>query len=196
MYKALAPLTLVAALALAPISLHADSFMTGQFSIDGTVTNTVTTAGITELFFDGSTLKTGTGTQTGSFSSLLTDGEAFSAGSSIIVPYNPYVPNSAFFTIGSLSVVVNSLIEDTEIINGQTVLGFSGMASLSAPGFANTEANFTFSTQDSGPVTFSATAIADAPPTVPEPSSLALLGTGAFGLAGVLSRKLRRATLN
>jgi PEP-CTERM motif len=195
MHKALASLTLVAALALAPISLHADSIMTGQFSIEGTVTNTVTD-GTTELVFDGPTLKTGTGTQTGSFSSLLTDGEAFSAGSSTIVPYNPYVPNSAFFTIGSLSVVVESLMEDTEIINGQTVLGFSGMANLSAAGFADTQAIFTFSTQDSGPVTFSATAIADAPPAVPEPSSLVLFGTGAFGLAGVLSRKLRRATLN
>ena len=195
MHKALAPLTLVAALALAPISLHADSIMTGQFSIDGTVTNTVI-GGTTELVFDGPTLKTGTGTQTGSFSSLLTDGEGFSAGSSMIVPYNPYVPNSAFFTIGSLSVVVESLVENSEIINGQTVMGFSGMASLSAAGFANTQANFTFSTQDSGPVTFSATALADAPPAVPEPSSLALFGTGAFGLAGVLSRKLRRAALD
>ena len=195
MHKALASLTLVAALALAPISLHADSIMTGQFSIDGTVTNTVT-GGITELVFDGPTLKTGTGTQTGSFSSLLTDGESFSAGSSMIVPYNPYVPNSAFFTIGSLSVIVESLMEDTEIINGQTVLGFSGMANLSAAGFSDTQAIFTFSTQDSGPVTFSATAIADAPPAVPEPSSLALFGTGAFGIAGVLSRKLRRAALD
>jgi hypothetical protein len=194
MHKALASLSLVAALTLAPTALHADS-MTGQFSIEGTVTNMVTSSG-PELVFDGPTLRTGTGTQTGTFASLLSDNETFSAGSASVVPYNPYTPGSAFFTIGALSVVVESLMEDTEIINGQTVLGFSGMAELSAAGYTNTEANFTFSTQDSGPVTFSATAIADAPPTVPEPSSLALFGTGAFSLAGLLSRKLRRtATL-
>jgi hypothetical protein len=190
MQKALASLSLVAALALAPTALHADS-MTGQFSIDGTVTNMVTNSGA-ELVFEGTTLKTGAGTQTGTFASLLSDNETFSVGSASVVPYNPYTPGSAFFTIGPLSVAVESLMEDTEIINGQTVLGFSGMASLSAAGYTTTQANFTFSTQDSGPVTFSATAIADAPSTVPEPSSLALFGTGAFSVAGFLSRKLRR----
>lgn len=84
------------------------------------------------------------------------------------------------------------------MINGQSVRAFSSNGTLAAAGYAITPAIFTFSTQDSttDPVTFSATAIAapSASP-IPEPSSLALLGTGAFGLAGVLSRKLRRTAV-
>ena len=182
MHKVLSSLALVAALAV-PSALHA-SMMTGQFSIQGSVTNDPTTH---VLSFIPSTIETGYGTQTGTFATLLTNNEHVSAGTPTIA-YDPYVAGSSWFTIGSLTATIDSLTESTSIIGGHTVYGFSGMGTLAAAGYDTTPGNFTFSTQDSGTVTFSATA-ATSP--VPEPSTLALFGTGVFGLAGLVSRKFR-----
>ncbi|MEO8736371.1 MAG: PEP-CTERM sorting domain-containing protein [Edaphobacter sp.] len=185
MYKLLSSLALVAAFAM-PGALHA-STMSGQFSIQGTVTNDPTTH---TLSFLPPTIETGFGTQTGTFATLLTDNEHVPAGTATIA-YGPYVPGSGFFMVGPLSAVIQSLSESTSIIGGHTVYGFYGVADFSAAGYDPTSGSFTFSTQDSGPVTFSATAVMTGASQVPEPSSLALLGTGAFGLAGIVSRKLR-----
>lgn len=184
MYKLLSSLALVAALA-APAANA--SMMSGQFSIQGTVTNNPTTH---TLSFAGPSIETGYGTQTGTFQTLLTDNEHVPTGTATIV-YGPYVPGSSFFTVGPLTAVIESLTESMSMPDGHTVYGFSGTANFSAAGYDTTPGSFTFSTQDSGPVTFSATAITTGTPAVPEPSSLALFGTGAFGLAGIVSRKLR-----
>jgi hypothetical protein len=181
MQRLFASLTVVAATLLAPIALHADTLMTGQFVITGTVTNVGTT-----LMFDPTTLRTGIGTQTGSFTTLLNDNEGFSGGTQNIT-YNPYTPDSAFFTIGELTIVLDTLNETTV---GST-LNFSGVANLAAAGFLDTLANYSFSTAASGPSTFTATTIVPTAPSVPEPSSLALFGTGALGLAGFAATKFR-----
>lgn len=184
MFKLLSSLAVVATLAIAPSALHA-TMMSGQFSIQGTVT-TDNVAHV--LTFDPTTIETGFGTQTGSFATLLTDGEHATSGTPTIA-YDPYVAGTSFFGIGPLTAVIDTLTESTSIISGHTVYGFSGTGMLSAAGFDTTPGSFTFSTQDSGPVTFSATVLSTSP--VPEPSTLALFGTGAFGLAGLVSRKLR-----
>lgn len=181
MQRLFASLTLVAVLVLAPIALHADTLMTGQFVITGTVQNVGTT-----LTFDPVTLRTGIGTQTGTFATLLNDNEGFSGGTQTI-NYNPYTPDSAFFFIGPLTITLDTLNETTI---GST-LDFSGVATLAASGFTNTLANYSFTTLASGPSTFTATAIVPTAPSVPEPSSLALFGTGAFGLAAFAARKFR-----
>lgn len=183
MRKLLSSLALVAALVV-PSAAHADSFMTGQFSIQGTVANVGHT-----LNFNPATITTGAGTQTGTFATILTDLQHATAGTPSVT-YNPYTPNSAFLQFGSFVATINSLDETTTMVNGHPVLGFSGLATFTNPGFLATPGSFTFSTQDSGPVTFSATALATASP-VPEPSTLSLLGTGILGAAGLISRKFR-----
>ena len=180
MQRFLASLALVAVLLLAPIALHADTLMTGQFVVTGTVTNVGTT-----LMFDPSNLFTGTGTQTGTFAALLGDHHGFDGGTANIM-YNPYTPDSAFFFIGPLTVTLDTLNETTV---GST-LDFSGVAILAAAGFTNTLANYSFNTAASGPTIFTATAIVPTAPSVPEPSSLALFATGALGLAGFGATKL------
>jgi hypothetical protein len=186
MYKRFLQLSLIAALIAAPIALRADSIMTGQFAINGTVQNSGNT-----LTFANGTLRIGTGTQTGSFTTLLTDGE-FVTGGSPSISYNPYTANSGFLTVGTLVVTLQSLNEMTV----GSVLNFSGVANLSATGFADTLANYSFSTSATGSSPFTATFIAQAAPSsVPEPSSLALFGSGALGLAGFAARKFRSARL-
>src|SRR5258707_14057706 len=115
-------LTLAAVLILAPIALHADTLMTGQFVITGTVHNVGTT-----LEFDPSNLFTGTGTQTGTFATLLFDHEGFSGGT-LNVTYNPYTPDSAFFFLGPLTLTLDTL-NDTPV---GTTLDFSSFATLSS----------------------------------------------------------------
>jgi hypothetical protein len=167
---------------IAPVALHATP-LTGQFSIDGTVTNTGTV-----LNFVPGTAAVGTGTQTGSFASLLTAGQLLTSGPATI-NYTPYVPGSAVFTVGSLTATLESLVATNFSLGGATITAFVGDALFTAAGFDTTAGTISFSTQGSGPVTFSATGLATASQ-VPEPSTLALFGTGALGLAGLVSRKL------
>ena len=182
MPRRFASLTLVAALLLAPIALHADTLMTGQFVITGTVQNVGTT-----LMFDPPTLALGTGTQTGTFATLLA-GQGFTGGT-VNIAYNPYTPDSAFFFIGPLTTTLDTLNETTV---GST-LQFSGIATLAAAGFTNTLANYSFSTQASGATMFTATTIVPTAPSIPEPSTIALFATGALGLAGFARTKFRSA---
>jgi hypothetical protein len=181
MQRVFALLTLAAAFVLAPIALHADTMMTGQFVVNGTVQNVGTT-----LQFDPASLHTGVGTQTGTFATLLTDNLGF-AGGPANIPYNPYIADSAIFFLGPMIITLDSLTETTV---GST-LNFSGVTTLAAPGFINTLANLSFSTAASGPNSFSATFAVPAAPSVPEPSSLALFGSGVLGLAGFAGRKFR-----
>jgi len=191
MIRLFSALALVATLS-SPAALHAapmDS-MSGQFSIQGTVTNDFTAG---TLNFVPSSIETGFGTQTGTFAALLTDNEHITAGTPTI-HYNPYTPGSAFLTVGPLTATIQSLTETTTTPAGHTVYGFSGTALFASAGYLDTPGSFTFSTQDSGPVTFSATALTTGRSPVPEPSTLALFGTGALGLAGLVSKKFSSAT--
>ena len=172
------PRLLVAAtislLALSIPAAHADS-MTGQFSIQGTLIDTGSA-------LDFSSAETGVGTQTGSFTTILTDNEAVSGNPTLT--YSPaYVPDSEVFTVGSLTIDLKSFQEDSPGV-------FSGVALLSAAGFTDTDADVSLTTQlDKGPVTFSATTTVPSVPAVPEPTTFSLLGIGILGMATAVRRK-------
>ena len=169
-------LTLLALVAMltAPAAMHADSILTGQFSLQGTLTNTGSA-----LIIGATT--TGVGTQTGSFATLLNDNSGVSGNPTLV--YSPaYIPGSEVFTVGSLTVDLETLVETAAGV-------FNGTALMSAPGFLDTDATITITAPlDKGPVMFSATTVAT--PAVPEPATFALLGTGILGLAGAVRRKL------
>ena len=177
MRKVLSALALVAAFA-APVALHAVPIV-GQYSAQGSVIDNGSS-----LTFQIGTIFTGKGTQLGTFALLVPDNTAITAGSQVI-NYTPYVPSSEIFTVGSLTTDLQSLVY---VNNPNGVRGFSGNALFTAPGYDPTPGTFAFSTQGSGIVTFSATGFSSASP-VPEPSTLALLGTGVFGIAGVLRKR-------
>jgi hypothetical protein len=163
----------------APVALHATP-ISGQLSIEGTVVNN----GSVLTFVPGTSF-TGYYTQTGTFATLLSDHEAITSGPSTI-SFTPYVPGSAVIGITPLTITLLSLVDTQFMLNGSVIDAFSGSASFAAPGYDTTMGIFSFSTQASGPVTFSATGLASP---VPEPSTLALFGTGALGLAGLVSKK-------
>ncbi|GAC1358605.1 MAG: hypothetical protein NVSMB3_05690 [Acidobacteriaceae bacterium] len=178
MRKLLSALALVAAIS-APVALHATP-ITGQFSIDGTVTN----SGSTLTFLPG-TIKTGTGTQLGTFALLVPDNTPVTMGP-MSITYSPYVC-CAVFTVGSLTTTLDTITATNTTIGGVPITIFGGIADFTAPGFDKTFGTFGFSTQGDGKVTFSATGTANSP--VPEPSTLTLLGSGVLGLAGIVRKR-------
>jgi hypothetical protein len=179
--KLLSALALVAAIA-APVALHATP-ITGQFSIGGTVTNTGSA-----LNFGIGTIFTGTGTQTQVFSILVPDHTPVTMGPTGIV-FAPYTCCTVF-TVGNLTTTLETLTYNIETVGGVPLYGFGGTALFhdTTGVYTDTMGTFGFSAQQSGPVTFSATGISTASP-VPEPSTLALMGSGVLGLAGVVRRK-------
>jgi hypothetical protein len=83
-------------------------------------------------------------------------------------------------------------------LTGQTCLAITGMGNFTGTGlvaYDPTPAQFQFTSQyvagqPVGTMTsFSASASATPPPTIPEPASLALFGTGIVGIVGIARRK-------
>lgn len=184
MHKILSSLAVMAALVAAPSVMHATP-ITGQFSITGA---SVTDNGSSLTFIPNSISAGAANTLTGDFTSLIAAGEAGTITQTI--NYSPYVPNSGVITLTNpdgttVTYTIATLTETSS--SGFDLFSGTGLITTNAAGYDPTEGTLLFSSQGNGTVTFSATTTASP---VPEPSTLALLGTGLVGIAGVVKRRL------
>ncbi len=182
-------LVAILALGFAPFAAQASTIspISGQFSITG---SSISDNG-TSLTFTPSTIVVGAAnTISGSFFSLLTAGESGSITSPInYMNYSAQTPAQIVFGNGAVDFTISSLTEVTSASNLSNFAIFTGtgMVTSNVAGFSSAPASLTFSTQGSGDTTFSATV--DTISAVPEPSTLAMLGTGLIGIAGIAKRR-------
>ena len=113
----------------------------------------------------------------------------FATPDGLIFTTDPVGGNTATFTItGPIDVVADT----AEFLNlsGTGTLNMTGYApTLGTFSFTSTDSNNNFGTSGSSVFGFAITA-QGAPPTVPEPSSFLLFGSGLLSFAGLVRRKL------
>ena len=206
MRKLLSTLIVAAAFA-APLTLHADT-ITGFLSANGTDSFTSST-----ITFDSAQVAGALG---GTFATYLTDGNAITFLSGALPYHNgPNTPPNPPFTTGTVPLFTTTeggetfTFEMTDYNAGYITTGIDGCTSGSTCLDVTGDGFFTATgptSGTSGPATFSFTsqyvagqtvdsittfsASAAVTPSVPEPSTLALLGTGVFAMAGLVRRRM------
>jgi len=200
MLKRLAALTVLAV--GSTFAAHAAS-ITGTISILGSDSFTPSTI----TFINPAMIGGGSGANTGTFS-VLTNGNAvtmfptFPPGTPL--PYtlgnNPVPPllsplevmttSEAGITFYYFMTSYNaSTVTNVPGCLNATCLSFTGAGFFTATGFDQTPGTFTFTTQETNgqtSTTFSASAISSP---IPEPASLALVGSGLLGAVGLIRRR-------
>lgn len=205
MFRPLSVLALVAALA-APIAAHADP-ITGTIAAFGTDIFTPNT-----IQFLSGEVAGGPGATTGTFALYLTDGNPINFLSGVL-PYNqgpntvpPAISPVQLFTTSQGGETFAFFMTDYNAMYTTTSTGCTVGQCLSATGngfftgsgvvnYDDSPGSFTFTSQlvnGQTTTTFSASAISTASP-IPEPSSLALMGSGVLCLAGMVRRRMAGA---